>query len=82
MQHWMFFFLKVRIFPRHFVPQCELEKKGIFIDVLPQRGSIILAIPSHKSTAFYPSLRQGNEPGAKVLPSEGLMFVEPSPSRL
>ena len=52
-------------------PSVTAEKKGIFSDVLPQRGSIILAIPSHKSSAFYPSLRQGNEPEAKGLPPEG-----------
>ena len=33
------------------------EKKGILRDVLPQRGSIILAIPSHNSSAFFPFFR-------------------------
>src|SRR5690606_11321126 len=27
-------------------------------------------IPSHRASAFYPSLRQGNEPEAKGLPEE------------
>jgi len=33
-------------------------------------------IPSHRASAFSPFFRQGNEPEAKGLPSEGLMFLE------
>jgi len=38
--------------------------------------SIPRPIPSHRASVFYPSLRQGNEPEAKVLPSEGWLFVK------
>src|SRR5690606_3761770 len=33
-------------------------------------------IPSHGASALFPFFRQGNEPEAKGLPAEGLMFVE------
>jgi len=38
---------------------------GEFFESIPR------PIPSHKSSAFFPFFRQGNEPGAKGLPSEG-----------
>jgi len=38
--------------------------------------SIPRPIPSHRSTAFYPFFRQGNEPEAKGLPSEGRCLYE------
>src|SRR5690606_17725208 len=38
---------------------------GEFFESIPR------PIPSHKSSAFFPFFRQGNEPVAKGLPSEG-----------
>jgi len=37
--------------------------------------SIPRPIPSHRASAFYPFFRQGNEPVAKGLPSEGWLFA-------
>src|SRR5690606_2778476 len=42
---------------------------GEFIESIPR------PIPSHKSSAFFPFFRQGNEPGAKGLPAEGRVFL-------